>query len=498
MLIRKQVGLVMREKPVYIFLLPVFFVLHGYISNYNSIPVGGALLLTLLYIGCILIITGFAWFFYRSLVKASLAAFFIIAFHLFFGVMQDILKRIFGDLFISQYRFIIPVSIFFFTVMIIWLKKRKNDLRSLQYYLNALLAILILIDIGRLITKTVNSKDNLLSSGLTQAVVKCDSCKKPDIYLILLDQYAGREALMDVFNFDNSAFENELKTRGFHVAANSRSNYNLTPFSMASTLNMNYLSAEMGVKKNLNVGYSYESIRNSSVVKFLTGDGYRFYNYSVFDVPGQPAHQYGAFLPYGIKLITTQTLTGRLARDIRSAILEGKLPFKGVQNTIAYEYLHFNEGIAELTKTTAASKASAPKFVYAHFIMPHYPYYFDSKGTPVALEKLTGFRKTNTDDYIGYLQYGNHKVLQLVDSILIASPQPPVIMLLSDHGFRHPAKKTERRYDFMNLNAIYLPDKNYSRFDDSITNVNHFRVFFNSCFGQHFSLLKDSTIDLWD
>ena len=488
----------MREKPAYIFLLPVFFVLHGFISNYNSIPVAGALLLTLLYIGCILIVTGIAWFFYRDLIKASLIAFFLIAFHFFFGNIQDILKKIFGDLFISQYRFILPVSFLFFIIIIIWLKKRKKALWSLQYYLNILLAILIFIDIGRLIVKTANNKDDLMSAGFAPAVVKCDSCKKPDIFLILLDQYAGKEALMDVFNFDNSAFENELKTRGFHVAANSRSNYNLTPFSMASTLNMNYLSAEMGVKRNLNVGYSYQAIRNSSVVKFLAAEGYQFYNYSVFDFPGQPAHQYGAFLPYGIKLITSQTLTGRLARDIRSAILEGKLPFKSVQNKIAYEYLHFNEGIAELTKTTAASKASVPKFVYAHFIMPHYPYYFDSKGAPVALEKLTGFRRTNSDDYIGYLQYGNNKVLQLVDSILATSPEPPVIMLLSDHGFRHPAKKTERRYDFMNLNAIYLPDKNYCRFNDSITNVNHFRVFFNCCFGQHFSLLKDSTIDLWD
>ena len=488
----------MREKPVYIFLLPVFFVLHGFISNYNSVPAGGALLLILLYIISTLIITGVAWFFYRDLVKASIIAFLLMTFHLFFGSMQDIFKKTFGDLFISQYRFILPASFLFFIVAVIWLKKRQRTFLSLLYYLNALLLILIIIDVGRLIAKTANDRGNLLSAGLPPAVVRCDSCKKPDIFLILLDQYAGRQALMDVFNFDNSAFENDLKRRGFHVVANSRSNYNLTPFSMASTLNMNYLSEEMGVKKNLNVGYTYQAIRNSSVVKFLNAEGYQFYNYSVFDFPGQPAHQYGAFLPYGIKLITSQTFTGRLARDIRSAILEGKLPFKGVQNKIAYEYLHFNEGIAELTNSTAGRRTSVPKFVYAHFIMPHYPYYFDSKGTPVSLEKLTGFRKTNSDDYLGYLQYGNKKVLQLVDSILVSSPEPPVIMLLSDHGFRHPAKKTEHRYDFMNLNAIYLPEKNYSYFKDGTTNVNHFRVFFNSCFDQHFSLLKDSTVDLWD
>jgi len=86
----------------------------------------------------------------------------------------------------------------------------------------------------------------------------------------------------------------------------------------------------------------------------------------------------------------------------------------------------------------------------------------------------------------------------LVDHILSTSLHPPVIMLLSDHGFRHPDRKIDRRYDFMNLNAVYTPGKNYSLFSDSMSNVNQFRVLFNSCFGLKLPLLKDSTTDLWD
>jgi hypothetical protein len=487
-----------KTRPAFLFLLPVFFVLHGFTGNYNSIPADDSLLLVLLYTGCSLIITGTLWLFYRDLIKAGMVAFFIMVYHFFFGNIQDLLKDIFPLSFISQYRFTLPASLVFFLALIIGLKKRKKSLTIFTSYLNMLFLILILIDMGRLTIKIAGNKKNTSLTAGTAGFTVCDTCRKPDIFLILLDQYAGSTALKDVFNFDNTAFQNELTLRGFHIAPQSSSNYNLTPFSMASTLEMDYLTGEMGTKKRLNVGYSYRVIRNSRVLQFLTAQGYRFYNYSVFDFPGQPAHEYGAFLPYGTKLITLQTFTGRLARDIRTAILEGKFGSKSLQKKIAYEYLHYNDTILKLTRDLAANQTPEPKFVYTHLMMPHFPSYFDSKGNPVPLEKLSGFRKTNEKDYVEYLQYGNRKILQLVDHILASVPDPPVIMLLSDHGFRHPGKQTDRKYDFMNLNAVYFPGKNYSGFYDSITNVNHFRVMFNTCFGQQFPLLKDSTIDLWD
>jgi hypothetical protein len=49
----------------------------------------------------------------------------------------------------------------------------------------------------------------------------------------------------------------------------------------------------------------------------------------------------------------------------------------------------------------------------------------------------------------------------------------------------------------MNLNATYLPEKNYSEFYDNISNVNQFRVLLHKEFEQPLSLLKDSTIFLW-
>jgi hypothetical protein len=131
-------------------------------------------------------------------------------------------------------------------------------------------------------------------------------------------------------------------------------------------------------------------------------------------------------------------------------------------------------------------------------MMPHYPYYFDSKGNPLPIEKLGGLNRVNAKDYIEYLQYSNKRLLELTDHILASSPSPPIIIILSDHGFRHPEKNVDPSYDFINLNAVYFPDKDYSAIYDSVTNVNMFRMVFNKYFKQSLQLLKDSTISLID
>lgn len=323
-----------------------------------------------------------------------------------------------------------------------------------------------------------------------------DSCRKPDIYLLLMDQYAGNSTLNKTFRFDNSDFLNELKKRGFYIAENSRSNYNLTPFSMASLLSMNYLDKEMALPIKLNLSYCYQAIRNSSVIKFLNGNGYSFYNHSVFDFPGKPAHKYEAFLPYGTALITLNTLTGRIGRDLNNSIKAGKFGSASERKKLVYENLDYNENTFTLTSQVVLQKTDSPKFVYSHFMLPHFPYYYDKGGKPLPLDKLTDFKRTNSNDYIEYLQYGNKKILTLLDNILLDSPNPPVILLLSDHGSRRLTKGEENTNDFVNLNAVYIPGQNYNQFYDSITNVNLFRATFNTCFAQQLPILKDSVSDV--
>jgi hypothetical protein len=484
-----------KTKPFFLFLFPLFFVLHGFTLNFDSVPVNDALLLALKYVCISLVIAIIFWLFFRDISKAGMMVLLILGWQFFFGNVQDFFKDHFHQSFILRYRFIIPFGFLLLLAFFIWLRKTKRSFHTITAYLNILFIILIIVDTGLLVAKIPVVQKNKTFSPVASGFTICDSCSKPDIFLIIPDQYSGNTALKDVFHFDNSEFENELALRGFHVAKKSTSNYNLTPFSVASIFNMDFLELKKGKQNYATVNYSYKVLRNSRVLNFLKASGYEFYNCSIFDFDNKPAHKYKAFLPYGINLVTAQTFTSRVTEDFRADVLEGKFHLKSFQKKIAYENLHFNDDIIDRTQKIAAQRSQAPKFVYTHLMMPHYPYYFDSKGNLLMVEKLTAQKNANPHDYIEYLQYTNKRLIQLVDKILASSPTPPIIIILSDHGLQ---KIGDRKYDFANLNAVCLPNKNYSLFYDSITNVNQFRIIFNEYFNQHLPLLKDSTINVWD
>ncbi len=487
----------LRNKPIFLFLLPLFFVLHGFTENYYSVPLKDALVLTLLYIAIALIIACLCWLYFRSITKAALMAFLLLGYNFIFGSVRDMLSKHFGKTFLWHYSFILPASFLFFLAIFIWLKKRKTPLTKLLSYLNLLFALLVVIDTIWLGSKMITTTH--ASAGISKEVhIINDTCNKPDIYFIILDAYSGNTALKEKFNFDNSEFENELQNRGFYVFNNSRSNYNYTPYSIASILNMDYLNLDMKTKNQGNLNYCYRMISNSRVTEFLEANKYTLYNYSIFDFPGQPSVNSDNFLPTRTKLITEQTFVSRIWNDILSNAASGKLPIHAIEKKYVYSHFYNNENAIRLTLEKAAQKTTTPKFVYTHLMMPHHPYYFDSMGKALPFDSLVEGKQMNKHNYVEYLQYCNKRILLLLENILKTSPSPPVVVVAGDHGFRYFIDKEDHKYCFMNLAAVYLPGKDYRNFNSNLSSVNLFPIVFNSLFQQHFPLRKDSTIYLWE
>ncbi len=155
-----------------------------------------------------------------------------------------------------------------------------------------------------------------------------------------------------------------------------------------------------------------------------------------------------------------------------------------------------------IDKTEAESlrKSAAPRFIYAHFGMPHSPFYFDSLGRSRPEKQLVKemFQTGDPRPYLNYLPYTNSRLKELVATIRERTQDSAVIILMGDHGYRENIPDSGYPRFFQNLNAVYFPDRDYRLFYDSITGVNQFRVVFDKLFGQHFPLLKDSTITLQD
>ena len=233
--------------PHFLYLLPAFFVFHGYIENIEAMNPGEGLTLFGEYMLATVVISGLAFLVFRSQRKAALAAFCIMAFHFFFGAVHDGLKKILPGTFVVQYSFILPAALIIFILLIYFLRKTKRSFRTTIYYLNLLFLVLLLVEVSRLF---FSSKNGANQNHLVNTTA-CDTCKKPDIYFIIADEYADSSSLQEVFGYNNTAFQTDLRNRGFHLINKSISNYNFTTYSMASMLQMNYLQGMKGLNGDL-------------------------------------------------------------------------------------------------------------------------------------------------------------------------------------------------------------------------------------------------------
>ena len=478
----------LQSYPLFLLLLPLFFVGHGLVEHAGHIPLNEAFLL----LGIYLAAAGIFWLVFRrflpSWLHAGLMSFSLLTFHFFFGAIQDLLRTSWPGSFVSRYVFLLPAALILFVLLFRWLRSKTRPVARLSYFINLLLLLLILIDLGQWSYNRLQQRSHPVLPAGTTACTHCDS---PDIFLIMADEYAGDRSLRDLFSFNDSAFYRQLEQRGFRVLRQSASNYNYTPYSIASTLNMDYLDLDRRGKKPL-LAYCYETIANNQLLGFLRYQGYQLLNYSYFDFPGQPTYTQETFLPNRTRLITGQTFLSRIEKEMRF-----QLSTRFNLQTEARKQAYFNKGnndkLYELTLQAASEKPAKPRFVFTHLMLPHYPYYFDHDGRAYPFESLQEGKQYDTSHYLGYLQWANGQYLKLIDSIMAHSRRPPLIVLMSDHGFRHFNRAIDPYYYFSNLVAVHLPGDNNRLLADSLTNVNLFRAILNIQFKQQLPLLRDSS-----
>ena len=480
------------SKPLFVFLLPVFFVWHGYVQNYPLVPTPDAFKLVFEYLALALLLASLFYLIFKSWPKALLFTFFLMCIQFFFGAMHDLLKGWFSSSLIPKYSFLLPVIVAITAGIFFFMLKTNRAFKKITQYLSITLVILIAVDLVVLVSKL--ARRSKTDKSITE-ITRCNDCKKPNIYFIVTDEYAGRKELYDIFSFDNSAFEAELEKRNFHIINDPESNYNFTPYSMASIFDMNYLKGITDKANDIrNRNISLETIDKNTLVSILDSLGYDFVNLSLFDFAGKPGVSSNEFYSTHERLISSQTLTGRIKKDLWYHFVT-TFKFRWAQNSWQKGLTNVFE--KEYTGTTMeAEKTSVkPRFVYTHFIMPHYPYLFDRNGNQLSFEESQ--QDGRKDLYLEFLQYCNKQWLALVDIILKKDRTGPVVILMSDHGFtKYDPSAIDPSYNFNNVINIYFPGKNDEEFPARLSNVNLFRFILNKQFNQQLPFLKDSTIFL--
>ncbi len=484
----------LKKIPFFLILLVVFFCLHGSVENYGYINAGEVVQVGLIAIACIVLFFGFNWLITKDHLYASLITFFIALWYLFYGAIHDLIKTTFLS-FLQSYSIMLPLLLVVNIAVIWWLKRSKPLHPKLALYLNLLFILFCLGDGFLLINRHLNFKEAAMPHTIQfneKAVTQ-----KPNVYFLLFDEYAGYKSLQDSFGFKNDSLYHFLQEQQFKQLP-TFSNYDFTPFSMSSILNMQYVP-ENYKKHSLtqpDIQHRFGEIRNAKVFSIFASLGYSIQNLSIFDIKDHPAlYEYNGLFPIHAALLTNKIFHNRLKKNIGWWLVSGRFGIPFLKEYYMKRKDAYNIEVEAAVKKAMNAKTTKPRLSYAHFFLPHGQYYRDSAGNFNTPEKILDLGYlADKSLYLSYLKYTNNVIKGLVKQ-LNASDPGAIVIIMSDHGFydyNNPGDYDP--YNFDNICFVRSPDAKADTVNLPKSNVNFFRYLFNTAYGQNLPYLKDSTV----
>ena len=366
--------------------------------------------------------------------------------------------------------------------IIYFLKKHKLDAKT--SIANVISMTMIGVLIFSITSFSITTADDNSLANLSDIPVQISDVEnKPNIYFIILDEYAGFIQLKNDFNFDNSNFSIELEKRDFFVGTESFSNYPNTSLSVPSIMNMIYfdfIPDKLG-KDSKNIRVVEKMINENNVMKILQSNGYKIT--TLDGVVGRISNTYLAD-------ITLCSSIFDINPDIRKNFALVYVPIVGLQDLV------FNEVIRNKLECSFSAlidfneDPKNPDFVVAHLRFPHSPYIYDSFGNSVSIND-----RGDKNAYLEQLKFANKKTLEMIDGIQERSSEN-IIIVISDHGYRPYINWENPTIDdyirgFNILDAYYLPGEEKH---EKIALVNIFRTIFNSHLEMNYEILDDRQI----
>jgi hypothetical protein len=461
-------------------LLTVYPILYLYSTNIEQLGLDDGIQTLFICLGLTLLVLLFLSVIFRHVNKGAVITSLIIILFYSYGHLHDLLKP-------SSHRYLLIPYALVLVIGIVLIAAKGKHLQIPLTYLTLFAAVLVVLPLLQIVAYLVNTANHAPVEIDTQDLefLPVIPDPLPDIYYIILDGYTRADILQDYYGYDNSPFIEALEDRGFYVAPESRSNYVLSFLSLASSLNMEFLtttndSAAPSTERSV----PYQLIQDGAVWDFLDQAGYRLLQFS----SGWGPTDYNPFADVNYVPSYFNEFQANL---IKTTLLQPFYLDWAVEQSRHRILAHFDE----LARVPTISE---PTFAFAHLLLPHPPYVFGPDGQKAEYEYLLGggLIWSQTDGYRDQVIFANEKVLALVDRILADSSTPPIIIFQGDHGtastdgWAGPDPLLVRERTAI-LNAYYFPDDGAAHLYPTISPINSFRVLFNTYFGQQFDLLED-------
>lgn len=446
----------------------------------------------------------------RAGVVAGLGGYFAFTFMPLYDAYRTVVPR-----FATSDSYFIALSLAVAVFLAFWLRRLSDrGVRLVASYLLTVATVLFFFNaysIAAFALGDYGSRLTLANVDIDQAVSAQPVTTRPDVYYIVLDRYTGPIGLKMGLHFDNSLYLNDLRKRGFYVAARSYGNYPGTIGSLPSSLNASYFRAKPKTNSQKDTTYYrkplVQRLQDPAVPRFFKRQGYEYVQIASWWGVTQRSkiadrvfrHSYRTTVAMEKAFQLTDADDKFVGRTVLAKLLKTNLRVgnfkilawgKGAARSRSRSASLFFRQVSDVEQI-ASGRGRSPKFVFAHMLMPHNPYVYDVDGgrLPAGL--------TSNEKYLRQLQFTNREVLRLVDHLLaIYGDKPPVIMLVSDEGktpehFSSEATDAQYQEKYNISGAYYFPGIKHAGLYQTITPVNYFRVLMNDYFHTNLALLPD-------
>jgi len=318
------------------------------------------------------------------------------------------------------------------------------------------------------------------------------AARRPDIYFLIPDDYARPDVLRHDFRYEDAAFLDQLRKRGFVLSDQARSPYSDSEMNIAAAVNMDYLSRLPSIlgRKSQDVRPVSKLIEDNRAARLLRSLGYRYVHLDTDEVTFSGGN------PHISRLAAPDSFANLWLRNSVLRLIGGKLGFDD-----AARNARFRDSIRSVfSELEAVPQNPGPKFVLFHTLLPHDPYIYGPRAQAVTFpghsDADLGSRLGMTY-YLKQLRYLNRKLLEAVDAILTRSKTPPVIVIQADEGFQADSETfgeaAMQQVRVKGLIALYLPGAGRTAVPEPPNTVNTLRFVLNRYLGTHYPLLRSAS-----
>ena len=430
--------------------------------------------------------------------RAANAAFVFLIFFNIYGLLYRYLVKV--DVIRIEHYTLLPLILLLAFYLSLLLTKLKDPLPvNLWNSLVLIAGVLTVFNLVQIVPSEVRRWNrNINAASLDAEAQLVPARASPDIYYIILDEFAGFQAMRDYWKYEGvNDFAGFLKEKGFFVAEASHGSSSDTLHEMASRLNyQEYPSGDEGK-------YNYfNDIADNRVVRYLKSRGYTIvvfdemsmgypaakpmnadylYEYGTSSIPQTETRGYGLYLDEFGELVIDNTML----YAISDMYTRNSPLIKDHSSMIYFTVEHI-----------ADKKISSPKFVHVHLLLPHLPFMFNQNGE---INENAKFGDWNYyfNNYIFSISIAEKMITNILSAY---DPEnPPIIILQSDHGARNHAGRDgenvtlpnyPEKYKTLILNALLIPGFDSSGLHQDIDPINTFPILFNYLFDANIPLTE--------